>query len=189
MAKRPQAEKRSLAGRFDKLCLIAYELGLLLAVATLALVAIHQVFTHHESIDETSDSSHVLATAEHPDQFRIGSTYPVYRFNSDWEDPIGHVAVERVDGSKVAFRLDPKEFRWPIGRQGRILNVDDKRIRVNMGSNLGFKVGDHLNVFSDRQPIATVQIMAVGQEESVAALYSATDPNMRSEKLIGDIVS
>jgi len=58
-----------------------------------------------------------------------------------------------------------------------------------MGSNLGFKVGDHLNVFSDRQPIATVQIMAVGQEESVAALYSATDPNMRSEKLIGDIVS
>ncbi|MDR3692681.1 MAG: methyltransferase [Fimbriimonas sp.] len=189
MSRRPKPDSPLRAGRFDVACQISYELGLLLAVFILLLVAIHQALTHRAVIDKTLDATHVAATGISPQDFRVGEAYPLYRFNPDWEEPIGEIKVSAVTDSRVEFAFRDSDIKWTMGRVGRVTGVDGAYVKLDMGSDLGFKPGDKVNVFSDRVLFATVQIVSTGPRESLAGIFGSTERDTRPETLVGKVAS
>jgi len=188
MDQRPKAEGSSTRQVIDNLCRIAYELGLLFGIATIALVAIHGLVTHHANIDKSIDATHVGSTVSDASAYKVGETYPVYRFHQDWQQTIGSAKVVKVDGNHLTFEFDPGKFRWSMGRHGTVIEDDRQTCKVDMGSQSGFSVGDRLSVFENRKSIASVQLTEVRQNESTALVVSRESDSL-TEPLLGKTVS
>ncbi len=170
MAKRPSAANPSKTARIEVACRVAYELGLLLGILTLVLIALSGWATQHVDIDRTVDATHVQGSAPNPGIFHVGESVPIYRFHEDWQQVIGRAKVAKIDGDRITFEYDPNKFRWEMGRHGRVLSVSGTTCRVNLGQQNGFSVGDGLNVFDGRTLVGVVQFIKLGATESTAAI-------------------
>lgn len=180
MPKRSEVESGPKPGRFDGMCQAAYEVCLVLALATVLLTVLHSFTTHHANIDEEPDAMHIGATVDDPGDFRIGESYPIYRLQETMRQPIGRAVAEHVDGSHVTFRYDPQSLISPMGRHGRILSGDAQRCLVNLGSQQGFAVGQYLNLLDGRTFLGNVRLTQVGPTESSAQLAAFVTPSVTS---------
>ena len=188
VGKRPKTGGQIRTSRFDTFCKFAYELAALLAVVTLILSAIHATATYHVAFDETIDSEHVGAIVDNPGRFVIGKSYPVYRFNHDWEAPIGEVRADSILENRVTFSFDPTSFAWPMSKHGRVLACEGGILRINIGANDSVTAGKFLSLFDGRTKIGEVQLAYVWPHESAAQLVRA-EKNLKPADTVGKTVS
>lgn len=187
MGKRRRREGRPVRW-FDFACAFSYELGLLLAVVTLILAAIHGAATYHAALDEVVDFDHVAATVSDPGRFEVGAQYPIYRYDHDWEGSIGTVQAESILDGRVVFRYDPSRMVYPMGRHGRIIRVEGNDLYVNVGTVDRFTAGQVLAVFDQRNRIGGIQLTHLWPHEA-EAIVSYRDGDMAPAHLAGKTVS
>jgi protein-S-isoprenylcysteine O-methyltransferase Ste14 len=188
MTQRQPSGEPPLTGRFDVICRVIFELALLLGALTIGLTAVQGALTHHATIDRVIDASHFSSSVADPGAFRTGETYPLYRFHEGFQQPLGNAEAEKVDGSEVVFRFDPKAAIVPVGRHGKVLSVDGDQVRVDVGSSLGFRAGNDLRVFDQRTNLGAVQLVEVGRFESTAKIGAFERP-IPLDQLVGKVVS
>ena len=185
VASQSKSDRPLTPGRWDALCRVLYELGLVLALVTLALIPIHQRLTEHLNVTETIDSQHVRVEFPVGTQLDTGMGLPIYRFNPSWQEPIGTAFLDSQKGNSATLRFDPTTFRWPMGRQGKVLSSSGQSVVVNMGSDLGLKTGDRLNVFRARQQVGQIQLTNVQSNLSLAQILTVREPSMASADFVG----
>jgi len=176
-------------GRFNGFCRILFELGLLFAVVTLALIPLHASQTRHANVIGIVDDQHFTVKLADRDHLNPSGDLPIYRFNPNWQEPIGNAFVDRQDGDIVTFRYDPSTFQWPLGRQGVVLNCQSKEVTVNLGSAVHLKTGDRLNLFQQRHHVGKIQLTDVGPIESKGQIIAYFQPTYTPSDLGGLTVS
>ncbi len=172
-------------GRAEPICRVAYEFCLLLAVLSMVVVLTLRWNTRYFNVDATNDSTHVSATVTTPERFSIGEHFSAYRFNPDWQEPIGKVEVAGRIENSITFKFDPSSFRWPMGRQGRVIGVENNVYTINLGSNLGLVKGNRLNLFDERLRVGQLEVIDPQPDESRAVLVSYRTPSAVPQSLLG----
>jgi protein-S-isoprenylcysteine O-methyltransferase Ste14 len=150
----------------NRICHFFYELVLLLFFCVLLLAPLHLFATRHYNIDKLIDASSVSFTAHDTSFLQIGDSFPVYRFNPDWTSEIGWIKIASIKDNEVAASFDPDSFSWPMGRQGRVLDVNDNKIKISMGSQWSLKSGDLLCLFSERKLVGKIVLEKVDYNSS-----------------------
>ncbi len=148
------------------LCHFLYELALWLILAILCLIPLHLLAEKHYNIDQTIDSSHVAFSVTDSSFLKEGSSFPIYRFFSELNFSIGDVTISSVNGNRVIASYSPEKYKWPMGRHGRVLEVEGSRIKVSVGSRLGFHAGDILCLYKDRKVVGRIQLQDIQENES-----------------------
>jgi len=170
--KRGSVEVVTLKEKVNRIFYFFYELALLLTLCILFLAPIHMAATRHYNIDKILGPSRVSFTAQDTSSIAPGDVFPVYRFNPDWTSEIGSVMVDSISGHQVIASFDPNEFRWPMGRQGQVVAVNGSMLKVTMGSGLGLKPGDMLNLFDARTMAGKIRLQEVHPDYSWANILS-----------------
>ncbi len=158
------------AARTQLACTIAYELGLVLAAALLLLALLHGATVWHTNVATVVDTNHVTVTHPNAASLTLGEVVPIYRFSNDWRSEIGTARIERVEGQTVLLVYDPASMRWPMGRQGLVTAQVGEFVQVGLGSGVGLRAGDHLNLFHDRKRVGSVVLTYVGEQTSTARI-------------------
>lgn len=172
----------------ETICRFTYELAALLAVATLILCSIHGTAVYHSAIDEVIDGTHVGATVDQPERFEVGKSYPLFRYNQEWEAPVGELKVDTILDKRVVFSFDPAALRWPMGRHARIIGADGVDLRINIGSNSGFKPGDVLSMYDGRLRVGGVELVYTWPHESIGRL-AFLDAKYKPSETVGKTLS
>jgi protein-S-isoprenylcysteine O-methyltransferase Ste14 len=152
------------------ICHFFYELALLLSLSVIAVIPFHLSATKHFNIDKIIDSTHVAFQVKNPSFFKIGDSFPVYRFNPDWKSEIGWIKISSIKGKEIISSYNPLEFSWPMGRQGAVLQAVGQSVQISMGSTMGFKKGDLLCLFEERSLVGKVVLQEVKQNDSWATV-------------------
>ncbi len=158
------------AARTHLACAITYELGLVLAAALLLLALLHRATVWHTNVATVVDTNHVTVTHPNAASLTLGEVVPIYRFSNDWRSEIGTARIERVEGQTVLLVYDPASMRWPMGRQGLVTAQVGEFVQVGLGSGVGLRAGDHLNLFDDRKRVGRVVLTYVGEQTSTARM-------------------
>ena len=156
----------------NKIFYFFYDLALWLAFCVLILTPIHKAATRHCNIDQVLSPTSVAFSTQDTSFIVPGDSFPVYRFNPDWTSEIGWVKVTSVGDNEVTTSFNPNEFRWPMGRQGQFGDIDGPMGRVTMGSDLGFKTGDVLCLYKNRDLVGKVQLQDIYPDHSSAQILS-----------------
>jgi protein-S-isoprenylcysteine O-methyltransferase Ste14 len=153
----------------------SYELVLILAFFVLLGTPLHHCGTVHINVGKTINQDTVLLLDPPPGlRLQPGDVLPVYRFNPYWRTEIGKVKIEELSGKEIRCSFDSSKFRWPMGRQGRVIAIYDlDHVTINIGSNVGLKVGDNLILFKDRLNVGRIQLEKVASDISLAKVVSA----------------
>lgn len=159
-----------------------YELALLLTLCILLMVVSHLAASRHYNIDRILGPSSAAFTAKDTSFIAPGDSFAVYRFNPDWTSEIGWVRVTAIEGHEVFVSFDPSKFRWPMGRQGKVIGINGPIVKIAMGSDLGFKTGDILCIYKDRALVGRVQLQDINPEYSSARILNMP-PGMLPKEL------
>lgn len=171
-----------LKEKINKAIYFLYELALLLALCVFFITPIHKAATRHYNIDQVVNPSSVGFTAQDTSFIVPGDLFPVYRMNPDWTSEIGWIRVTSIKGHDILASFDPNHFRWPMGRQGRVVGIHGPMVKVKMGSDLGFKTGDNLCLFKDRTLVGKVQLQDIYPDHSLARVLNLS-PGINPEGL------
>lgn len=164
----------------QKACALAVEIALLLFVVLIVLAPFHGRATRHLTVTQTLEPTLVSVEGDAAAlSIERGDRLTLYRFNHSWKAPIGSGVVEQITERGATLRIDPRDMSWPIGRHGTV-SLEDGRAYVSLGSAQNLRVGDMLNLFHDRAPIAQVPIIRTEGARSEIQLPPgiAIDPTM-----------
>jgi hypothetical protein len=188
VANRRGADSPPLPSRYDAICRVVYELCLLIGPTLYLLVAIHGTVTRHFNVCATPDPTHLEVQEDRPGVFTLGNDYPMYRFQENFTEPFLRAKVVRVIGNRVTFQVDPSKSKVGIGRHGMVLEQDQNRYRVNLGSRNELSVGNNLLVFNGRVQVGTLRIVETGLDSAECILLD-TDRLISPTELVGKTVS
>jgi hypothetical protein len=142
----------------NRVCLHAYNLALILAALMFLLTPLHSMGTQHLAITQVHTDGTFDIEAGDPGELVVGDEVPVYRFNPGWQKQIGRATVQQQEGE--TWRLAPVEGTWrfPMGRQGTIVDIQNGSAVVNIGSELGLRPGTRLIVFDGRTQVGSLAL-------------------------------
>lgn len=154
----------------NKICVAAYEIGLLGTFLLAILAPIHGQLTKHFDLIQTIDATHAKISGDVsaiPDEAELN----IYRFNYDWKAKLGVAYLQSKSGNEAIISFDPKQMAWPVGVQSRIKAGADGRFFLTIGTDVGVASGDNFGIFENRKLLGTVQ--ATGVEAKRTYLTSA----------------
>ncbi len=164
---------------FNLFCRVGYESTMLLFLLLIILIPIHRSATRHFNIDHTFNS---CCVSFHPDEnvpIREMDLLPVYRLQPGLQFELGKVRLEELIKNEALCSFDPSDFRWPMGRQGRIVEDVSGTIKVDMGTNLAFSPGNILYLFQNRDIVGTIEIQKVFDSYSLARVLQCSVHDLR----------
>jgi protein-S-isoprenylcysteine O-methyltransferase Ste14 len=148
----------------NKICSIAVEIALLLLFILCICAPLHAGTTRHFDV-ETIDSSHVNGIT-------VGSRIPLYRFNYNWQVPLGDGVVDSLEKDSAIISFNAESMNWPIGRSAKIMRTADTYY-IPLGSDVGLSYGDQLNIFKDRNIVGQATISNIAAQQSQIQLPAA----------------
>jgi hypothetical protein len=154
----------------------------MMAVLVILLTPLNQLGMRQYNTERILPDNKIEFLESDKDAFAVGDHLPIYRFNPEWQKPIGEVEVLAYDNGSWLARYDPKTFRWPMANQGAIIKSDAQFVYLNVGQSVGVKAGDTWHVFAGSEIIGKVIIHSVTESESVAQLVQPF-PGLESHSL------
>ncbi|HEX9718135.1 MAG TPA: hypothetical protein VGA59_00260 [Ramlibacter sp.] len=164
----------------------SFSLAVMMAFLAIILTPLNQLGLSQYNIEKTLPENKIEFPGRNKNAFNVGDRLPIYRFNPEWEKPIGEVEVLAYDNGKWIAGFNPDTLRWPMGNQGTIVRVDAQNVSLNVGQRVGVKAGDTWNIFDGRDNIGKIVIRTVHEFESVAQLVQ---PLSNNSTLVGLQVS
>lgn len=166
-----------MSERFNVWCRISFDLAFLFIFLFVLIFPFHQRATRHFNVTRTLDATHIEFLTGPNSAPAIGDELPVYRFNPDWRLELGKVTVDQVQDGRVVCSFNPRNFRWPMGRHGRIIeHPSADQVGVDLGRSLGFKTGDRLVVFKERLRVGSIELTEVSEHQSRARVLGKIAP-------------
>lgn len=162
----------------DKICALVYEFAILMAVLVIALALTESSLTTRVNFTTVSADRIMFETPGAARALSVGDEAPVYRFNSEWENPIGKVKVVSMEGDRVIAHYAPVQFRWPIGWHGRVVSRTGDAVLLEISQQAGFKPGDELAIFRDRVAVGRVKLVTVAENFTTATILSAPEGDL-----------
>ncbi|MBI5754431.1 hypothetical protein HZA40_04785 [Candidatus Peregrinibacteria bacterium] len=168
----------------NKICLIAYEIGIIGTFLLAVLAPLHGQFTKHFDLIQTIDETHVKIAGDVstiPEEAALN----IYRFHYDWKAKLGVAYLQSKTDNEAVISFDPKQMAWPIGVQSRVSVAPDGRFFLTVGSDQGVEVGDSFNIFENKNRLGNADVSAV---EKQRAFLSSTDflKNLKLDNLVAE---
>ena len=113
-----------------------FHLALVLAAVALLLGPIHAQFVERADIVDVHGANQFSVALSDQQTLEPQQTVKVYRFNPGWARPIGEATVVSTEQGQARLQFDPATFAWPLGIQGRVLNLRDNMAQINLGLSL-----------------------------------------------------
>ncbi|WP_299876916.1 isoprenylcysteine carboxylmethyltransferase family protein [uncultured Cocleimonas sp.] len=165
----------------------SFEIVMLMAFFILLLNPLNKIGSPYQTVIETKNENSaqwVFFKDTWLHQADAGDKLAFYRFNSEFQKPIGEVEIVALKDGVYKAKVIPSSFVFPVGNQGSVIFESDNLIKINLGTNHKIQKNQRINLYKDQQRVAYVKITNVSQNESTAEVIQY-EPGMETQNLIG----
>lgn len=179
--------KKNPAIKADNLAKYLFEVIVLLSVFTLLLTPLNQIGHPYQTVIKTeyqANKKWIYFKKTWMHTVSIGEQLTFYRFNPEFQKPIGKVEVVELKNGIYRAKILASTFIFPPGNQGSVIENSGDSIKVNLGIDHGLAKNQRINLYDGQQRVATAELIDVSQNSASARIINYLN-NYKAGSLAG----